>query len=91
MLKLIYVDNWPDEKYLIGKMDRKIEEYEHFARENAKDIIALGFDPDRAFIFSDYGFMGSEFYRNITRVAKVRAVRGGMSPEGVVLTGSENQ
>ncbi|KAK4040961.1 tryptophanyl-tRNA synthetase [Parachaetomium inaequale] len=59
-----------DEKYLIGKMDRTIDEYEHFARENAKDIVALGFNPDRTFIFSDYGFMGSDFYRNITRVAK---------------------
>jgi tryptophanyl-tRNA synthetase len=63
---------WVNEKYLIGKGDRTVEEYEHFARENAKDIIAVGFDPDRTFIFSDYGSMGGEFYRNITRVAKVR-------------------
>ncbi len=62
----------PDEKYLIGKMDRTIDEYEYFARENAKDIVAVGFDPDRTFIFSDYGFMGGDFYKNITRVAKVR-------------------
>ncbi|CAG7921585.1 unnamed protein product [Penicillium olsonii] len=60
-----------DEKYLIGKADREVDEYEHFARENAKDIIALGFDPDRTFIFSDYAFMGGDFYRNITRIAKV--------------------
>jgi tryptophanyl-tRNA synthetase len=56
-------------------MDRKIDEYEHFARENAKDIVALGFDPERTFIFSDYGFMGNDFYRNITRVAKVRSLK----------------
>jgi hypothetical protein len=60
-----------DEKYLIGKHNRDIDEYEHFARENAKDIIAVGFNPDRTFIFSDYGFVGGDFYRNITRVAKV--------------------
>jgi tryptophanyl-tRNA synthetase len=47
-----------DEKYLIGKLDRTVDEYEHFARENAKDIVAVGFDPNKTFIFSDYGFMG---------------------------------
>ncbi|KAG8410803.1 tryptophan--tRNA ligase [Metarhizium acridum] len=59
-----------DEKYLMGKMDRTVEEYEHYARENAKDIIAVGFDPDRTFIFSDYEFMGGDFYKNISRIAK---------------------
>ncbi|CAG7997469.1 unnamed protein product [Penicillium salamii] len=59
-----------DEKYLIRKGGREVEEYEHYSRENAKDIIALGFDPDRTFIFSDYAFMGGDFYRNITRIAK---------------------
>jgi tryptophanyl-tRNA synthetase len=48
-----------------------VNEYEVYARENAKDIIAVGFDAERTFIFSDYGYMGGEFYRNITRIAKV--------------------
>jgi hypothetical protein len=48
-----------------------VEEYEAYGQENAKDIIACGFDPERTFIFSDYGYMGGEFYRNITRIAKV--------------------
>lgn len=48
-----------------------MDEYEAYARENAKDIIAVGFDPERTFIFSDYGYMGGDFYRNITRIAKV--------------------
>lgn len=60
-----------DEKYLVSKGDHELEDYEYYARENAKDVIALGFDPDRTFIFSDYAFMGGEFYRNITRIAKV--------------------
>ncbi|KAF2838733.1 tryptophanyl-tRNA synthetase [Patellaria atrata CBS 101060] len=59
-----------DEKYLIGKNDLDVEEYEQFARENAKDIIACGFDIDRTFIFSDYGYMGGDLYRNITRISK---------------------
>ena len=48
-----------------------MEEFELYAKENAKDIIAVGFDPQRTFIFNDYKYMGGEFYRNITRIAKV--------------------
>jgi len=59
-----------DEKYLIGKGDQDVEEYEKLARENAKDIIACGFNIDRTFIFSDYAYMGGDFYRNVTRISK---------------------
>ena len=52
-----------------------MKEYEVYAQENAKDIIAVRFDPERTFIFSDYGYMGGEFYRNITRIAKVGVIR----------------
>jgi tryptophanyl-tRNA synthetase len=65
-------------------MDREVDEYERFARENAKDIVAIGFDPDRTFIFSDYGYMGGDFYRNITRIAKVCSNLGQV-PLAVVL------
>ncbi|KAK3906152.1 tryptophanyl-tRNA synthetase [Staphylotrichum tortipilum] len=58
-------------KYFIGNVDRTVDKYEYFAREKAKDIVAVGFDPDKTFIFSDYGFMGGDFYKNITRVAKI--------------------
>ncbi|KAI0535589.1 tryptophanyl-tRNA synthetase [Xylaria digitata] len=64
-----------DEKYLISSMDRSTEEYKRFARENAKDIIAVGFNPERTFIFSDFDFMGGEFYRNVVQIAK-RISRG---------------
>jgi tryptophanyl-tRNA synthetase len=64
-----------DEKYLVGKGDQDIPEYEKFTRENARDIIACGFNMERTFIFSDYDFMGHDFYRNITRIAK-RITRG---------------
>jgi tryptophanyl-tRNA synthetase len=70
-LPSISADERADEKYLVGKSDRGIDEYERFARENAKEIVAVGFNPDRTFIFSDYGFMGGDFYKNVTRVAKV--------------------
>jgi tryptophanyl-tRNA synthetase len=63
--------NEVDEKYLISNSDREVAEFEHYARENAKDIIATGLNPERTFIFSDYAYMGGDFYRNVTRIAKV--------------------
>ncbi|XP_077252949.1 nucleotidylyl transferase superfamily protein [Tasmannia lanceolata] len=47
-----------------------VEESQRLARENAKDIIACGFDITRTFIFSDFDFVGGEFYKNMVRVAK---------------------
>ena len=47
-----------------------MDEYENFARENAKDIIACGFNIDRTFVFNDYGYVGGDFYRNVTRISK---------------------
>lgn len=45
-----------DEKYLWK--DLTIEECHRFAVENAKDIIACGFDVNKTFIFSDLDYMG---------------------------------
>eukprot|EP00252_Welwitschia_mirabilis_P006479 TRINITY_DN17368_c0_g2_i1.p1 TRINITY_DN17368_c0_g2~~TRINITY_DN17368_c0_g2_i1.p1 ORF type:complete len:409 (-),score=94.14 TRINITY_DN17368_c0_g2_i1:78-1304(-) len=59
-----------------------VEESERLARENAKDIIACGFDISRTFIFSDFGYLGGDFYRNVVSIAKcvtlnqVRAIFG---------------
>lgn len=59
-----------DEKFLWK--DLKIEECNELAYENAKDIIACGFDPDKTFIFSDLDYIGSckEFYWNMVRFQK---------------------
>ncbi|KAL6533715.1 hypothetical protein OROHE_013548 [Orobanche hederae] len=47
-----------------------VEESERLARENAKDIIACGFDISRTFIFSDFGYVGGAFYKNMVRISK---------------------
>jgi len=59
-----------DEKFLWK--DLTIEEANRLTYENAKDIIACGFDKEKTFIFSDLDYMGqcSEFYKNICRVQK---------------------
>lgn len=45
-----------DEKFLWK--DIKIEEARQMADENAKDIIAVGFDVNKTFIFSDLDYIG---------------------------------
>ncbi|PBP18604.1 hypothetical protein BUE80_DR010592 [Diplocarpon rosae] len=58
-----------DEKYLFSEK-RSIEDVQKYTKGNAKDIIAVGFDPKKTFMFSDYEYMGGAFYRNVTRIAK---------------------
>lgn len=47
-----------------------VEESRRLARENAKDIIACGFDISRTFIFCDFDYIGGNFYQNMVRIAK---------------------
>ncbi|XP_059074283.1 tryptophan--tRNA ligase, cytoplasmic isoform X2 [Cryptomeria japonica] len=59
-----------------------VEESQRLARQNAKDIIACGFDISRTFIFSDFDYVGGAFYKNMVRIGKcvtlnqVRAIFG---------------
>ncbi|KAJ4770563.1 Tryptophan--tRNA ligase [Rhynchospora pubera] len=46
-----------------------VEESERLARENAKDIIACGFDVERTFIFANFSYMSPPIYKNIVRIA----------------------
>lgn len=58
-----------DEKFLF-KQQLTIEDVKKFSRENAKDIIAAGFDVNKTLIFSDLQFMGGAFYENVVRTAR---------------------
>ncbi|CAF3467432.1 unnamed protein product [Rotaria socialis] len=59
-----------DEKFLWK--DLTPEETNRLAHENAKDIIACGFDVEKTFIFSDFEYIAqcSNFYKNICRIQK---------------------
>ena len=46
-----------------------VDESIRMGRENAKDIIACGFDPKKTFIFNDFDYIGG-MYRNIVRIQK---------------------
>ena len=56
-----------DEKFLWK--DLELGEAHRLAHENAKDIIACGFDIKKTFIFSDLDYVG-EMYWNVCRIEK---------------------
>lgn len=58
-----------DEKFLF-KNNLTIEDVRNFSRENAKDIIAVGFDVNKTFIFSDLEYVGQAFYHNVVKIAR---------------------
>ena len=67
-----------DEKFMHShKID--VADAKRYGRENAKDIIGIGFDPKKTFIFSDFDFISGAFYENICRMAKritINSVKG---------------
>lgn len=60
-----------DDEKMLWK-DLQLEEANRLAYENAKDIIAVGFDKMKTFIFTDFDYIGQcpEFYRNMIRIQK---------------------
>lgn len=58
-----------DEKFLF-KPKLTIDDVKRFAKENCKDIIAVGFKPENTFIFSDLEYMNSAFYENVVRTSR---------------------
>ncbi|CEF61908.1 Tryptophan--tRNA ligase, cytoplasmic [Strongyloides ratti] len=58
-----------DEKFLWK--NNTTEECKKMAHENMKDIIAVGFDPKKTFIFTNFEYMCPPFYENVVKVWKV--------------------
>jgi len=52
-------ENAPDDEKFLFKQELKVEQTQKFARDNAKDIIACGFDLERTFIFSNFDYVAS--------------------------------
>jgi tryptophanyl-tRNA synthetase len=57
-----------DEKFLFK--DLTLEQCHQYAYDNAKDIIACGFDPELTFLFSNLDYIGGPFYHNMVRISK---------------------
>ena len=59
-----------DEKALFND-DVSFEDTLHFAMENARDIIALGFDVRKTFIYSDLKYVSNHFLMNAWEFSKL--------------------
>ncbi len=70
-----------DEKFWFK--DNTFEEIYELGKKNARDIIALGFDPEKTFMFSNHDFKSHSAYKrvaddlfNIVRVKDIQAIFG---------------
>ncbi|MBA42490.1 MAG: tryptophan--tRNA ligase [Magnetococcales bacterium] len=61
---IVIIQMSDDEKFLFksGSTRSDLEYYHQLSRKNAKDIIAVGFDPDKTFIFSNMEFNTGDLY-----------------------------
>ena len=59
-----------DEKFFFKGISegKNVEHYNRLAYENAKDIIACGFNIDKTYIFSNFKSCGGSLYQNAVRV-----------------------
>ncbi|KAF1754205.1 hypothetical protein GCK72_020765 [Caenorhabditis remanei] len=57
-----------DEKFLWK--DMTVDDAKEMSRENMKDIISVGFDPTKTFIFNNFDYMCPPFYENIVKIWK---------------------
>ncbi|KAJ6242797.1 tryptophan--tRNA ligase [Anaeramoeba flamelloides] len=64
----VVVQMTDDEKYLWNRKFTQLQIHK-FLMDNIKDIISVGFDPEKTFIFSDYQYI-KEMYPNITKVQR---------------------
>jgi tryptophanyl-tRNA synthetase len=65
----VYVQMTDDEKFLEEKRSLTYEETQKWAQDNILEVAAVGFDPDKTFIFQDVEFVGHA-YPLILRIAR---------------------
>jgi len=78
-----------DEKFLF-KENITVEDAKKFADENAMDIISMGFDQKKTFIYSDFRYIGGHFYENSVEFSKLlpfNQVRGAFGFDNSTNTG----
>ncbi len=66
---IVVIQMTDDEKYYF-KDNLSLEEANRLTRENAKDIIACGFNPDKTWIFSNLETVGGSLYRTTVRIMR---------------------
>ncbi len=64
-----YIQMTDDEKFLEEKRNLTYEETQKWAQDNILEVAAVGFDPDKTFIFQDTEFVG-QAYPLILKIAR---------------------
>ena len=77
-----------DEKFLF-KSELELEQCHRLSFENAKDIIAVGFDVNKTFIFSDLDYIGT-MYPNILKIQKRTSASIACASFGFITSGEEH-
>lgn len=73
---ILVVQMSDDEKFYF-KGGNKVDHFVRLGRENAKDIIAVGFDPDRTYVFSNFNEIGRGnpgLWRNVVEMNEYTGV-----------------
>jgi tryptophanyl-tRNA synthetase len=65
----VYIQMTDDEKFLEEKRNLTYEDTQKWAHDNILEVAAVGFDPDKTFIFQDTEFVGHA-YPLILRIAR---------------------
>ena len=65
----VYIQMTDDEKFLEEKRSLTYEETQRWAQDNILEVAAVGFDPDKTFIFQDTEFVGHA-YPLILKIAR---------------------
>jgi len=80
--KFLYTRNKNEGKQTTGGA---LGDFIGYAYDNCKDIIALGFDKKKTFIYTDYEYMGGHFYQNISEFETLltnNQIRGALGFDG---------
>lgn len=80
--KFLYTRNKNQGKAVKGSA---VGDFIKYAHDNCKDIIALGFDAKKTFIYTDYEYMGGHFYQNISEFEALltnNQIRGALGFDG---------
>lgn len=64
-----------DDMKILHDKNLAIPDVRRYDIENAKDILAFGFDPSKTFMFSNMDYIGGAFYQNIISIARHITVR----------------
>ena len=67
---LDFIDHLKDDEKFLFKPSLTVEDTKKFAFMNARDIVSVGFKPEKTFILSDFNYVGGPFYENVVKISR---------------------